>query len=266
MEELTYQLEQIHFNGPLELLLHLIERNKINIYDIPIVRLTEQYMAYIRNMKEEDLDIVSDFLVIAATLLDIKAKMLLPKETDEDGEEIDPREELVERLLLYRRYQYMAEELETCEDKAAAYLYREGKLPQEVKAYVPPIDLDALLGNVSLEDMRRIFEEVLKRKEFKKDAVRAGFGVIRRERVSLGGRMTTLLAYARAHRHFSFRQMLVQAASRTEVVVTFLAVLELMKIGKISVSQEETCGEIEVNATESTDAQDTLDFSQLEDA
>lgn len=266
MEELAYQLENVHFSGPLELLLHLIERNKIDIYDIPIAELTRQYMSYVRGMEEKDLDFVSSFLVMAATLLDIKARMLLPREVDEEtGEEIDPRAELVERLLVYKRYKYMAAELEKCEDEAAAYLYREGSIPEEVRAYAPPLDLDALFGTVSLEDLRRVFEEVLRRKEFKTDAVRAEFGVIKRERISLGSRMTSLLNYARTRRHFSFRQALARAESRTEVVVTFLAVLELMKIGKISVSQTEICGEIEVNATDRIDSDEDLNLGQLED-
>ena len=92
------------FEGPLDLLLHLIEKNKVNIYDIPIVEITKQYMEYIKEMQKEDLNIVSEFLVMAATLLDIKAKMLLPKEEDPDEEDIDPREELVRRLLEYKKY------------------------------------------------------------------------------------------------------------------------------------------------------------------
>ena len=90
------------FEGPLDLLLHLIDKNKIDIYDIPIVEITNQYMEYIRNMQREDLNVMSEFLVMAATLLDIKCRMLLPKEVTEEGEEEDPRQELVEQLLQYK--------------------------------------------------------------------------------------------------------------------------------------------------------------------
>jgi len=96
------------FEGPLDLLLHLIDKNKIDIYDIPIVEITEQYMDYIRQMKEADLNIMSEFMVMAATLLDIKCRMLLPKEVNEEGEEEDPREELVQQLLEYKMYKYMS--------------------------------------------------------------------------------------------------------------------------------------------------------------
>ena len=99
------------FEGPLDLLLHLIDKNKVNIYDIPIADITEQYMEYVNKMQEEDLNVVSEFLVMAATLLDIKCRMLLPKEVDEEGNEQDPRAELVEKLLEYKLYKAMAEEL-----------------------------------------------------------------------------------------------------------------------------------------------------------
>ena len=99
------------FEGPLDLLLYLIEKNKIDIYDIPIVVITEQYLDYIKKMQTEDMNVMSEFLVMAATLLDIKCRMLLPKEVNEEGEEEDPRAELVQKLLEYKMYKYMAYEL-----------------------------------------------------------------------------------------------------------------------------------------------------------
>ena len=98
------------FEGPLDLLLHLIDKNKIDIYDIPIVEITDQYLEYIHQMEREDLDIMSEFMVMAATLLDIKCRMLLPKEVNEEGEEEDPRAELVQQLLEYKMYKYMSYE------------------------------------------------------------------------------------------------------------------------------------------------------------
>lgn len=112
------------FEGPLDLLLHLIDKNKVNIYDIPIADITEQYMEYVRKMQEENLDIVSEFLVMAATLLDIKCRMLLPKEVDEEGNEEDPRAELVEQLLEYKLFKAMAEELKGQQLDALKTYYR----------------------------------------------------------------------------------------------------------------------------------------------
>ncbi len=128
------------FEGPLDLLLHLIEKNKIDIYDIPIVEITAQYLDYIKQMQERDMNIMSEFLVMAATLVDIKCKMLLPREVNEEGEEEDPRAELVQKLLEYKLYKYMSFELRDRQVDAARNLYREQKLPEGVAAYRQPID------------------------------------------------------------------------------------------------------------------------------
>ena len=128
------------FEGPLDLLLHLIEKNKIDIYDIPIVEITEQYMEYIRQMQEENLNIMSEFMVMAATLLDIKCKMLLPKEVTEEGEEKDPREELVQQLLEYKMFKYMSYELRDRMADASRCVYRAESMPKEVLDYQPPVD------------------------------------------------------------------------------------------------------------------------------
>ena len=120
------------FEGPLDLLLHLIEKNKIDIYDIPIVEITDQYMEYLHSMEKEDLGTMSEFMVMAATLLDIKCKMLLPKETNDEGEEEDPREELVQKLLEYKMYKYMSYELKDYMDNEAGVFFRAPDLPGEV--------------------------------------------------------------------------------------------------------------------------------------
>lgn len=165
------------FEGPLDLLLHLIEKNKIDIYDIPIVEITSQYMEYIRQMEREDLNVMSEFLVMAATLLDIKCRMLLPKEINEEGEEEDPRAELVEQLLQYKMYKYMSYELRDRQVDADQYFYREADIPKEVKGYVPAVDLDQLLGDVTLVQLRKIFREVMRRQEEKID--RCGVSSVR---------------------------------------------------------------------------------------
>ena len=123
------------FEGPLDLLLHLIDKNKIDIYDIPIVEITNQYMDYIKAMEEEDLNVMSEFLVMAATLLDIKCRMLLPKEVNEDGEEEDPRKELVEQLLEYKMYKYMSYELKDREMDSGQVMYKDPTIPEEVREY-----------------------------------------------------------------------------------------------------------------------------------
>ena len=141
------------FEGPLDLLLHLIDKNKIDIYDIPIVEITEQYLEYIRAMQTEDMNVMSEFLLMAATLLDIKCKMLLPKEVNEDGEEEDPRAELVQRLLEYKMYKFMSFELRDKQVDAGRYLFREQKLPKEVESYRQPIDYEQLIGEMNLQKL-----------------------------------------------------------------------------------------------------------------
>lgn len=254
MEEIRYKLEKLNFDGPLDLLLRLIEKNKVDIYDIPIAEITAQYLAYVDAIHTEDLDLMSDFLVMAATLLDIKARMLLPREDkEEEDEEEDPREELVRRLLLYRRFKYMAGELEAMEEEASHFIYREEELPKEVREHAAPVDLDGLLKDLDMERLREIFLEVMKRKEYRRDLRREGFRVIHRERMPVKSRIGSLLSYARKNRRFSFRSLLSAEPTREDVVVTFLAILELMKVGAIEVRQSDTCGDIEVQASEGVD-------------
>ncbi len=264
-QELTFKLEK--FEGPLDLLLHLIERDKIDIFDIPIVQITAEYMDYIAEMEEDDLDLVSDFLVMAATLLEIKSRMLLPKEVDEDtGEEIDPRAELVTRLLEYRKYKYMARELENREDEAELYFYKPPTIPKEVEKYVPPIDLDALLNDVSLDRLRRVFEDVIRRRDESVDQLRSRFGVIKREKISLEGRIREVLKYVRGHHRISFRHMVAEKKNKMEVVVSFLAVLELMKMGRITAVQEKPFGDLDISEVAQPEGSDEeLDMKGLED-
>ncbi len=234
--ELSYKLEK--FEGPLDLLLHLIEKNKVNIYDIPIAVITEQYLDYVRQMQEQSLEMVSGFLVMAVTLLEIKTKMLLPKEENGEDEEEDPRAELVERLLEYKMYKCMSEEFRDMEAETDRIFYKEPTVPEEVAQYEQPVDLDRLLDGVTLPQLKKIFEAVMKRQADKIDPVRSTFGTIRKESVSLIQRISSVMGYARQHRRFSFRHMLGSENDRTEIVVTFLALLELMKIGKIQLTQE----------------------------
>ena len=225
------------FEGPLDLLLHLIEKNKVDIYDIPIVEITEQYLDYIRQMQTEDMNVMSEFLLMAATLLDIKCRMLLPREVNEEGEEEDPRAELVEKLLEYKMYKYMSFELRDMEVDAAKSFYREKDVPKEVEAYRPPLDYNERLKDMTLAKLQEIFEGILKRQEDKKDPVRSNFGRIEKDEVSVDQKAAYVEDFIRTHKRFSFRALLEKQHSKDEVIVTFLVVLELMKTGKITVEQ-----------------------------
>ena len=232
------------FEGPLDLLLHLIEKNKIDIYDIPIVEVTAQYMEYIENMHKSDLNIMSEFLVMAATLLDIKCKMLLPKEVNEEGEEEDPRAELVEQLLQYKMYKYMAFKLKDKQEDSEFVYFKNPSVPYEVTEYEEPVDLDVLLDGVTSGMLRKIFEDVMKRQEDKIDPIRSRFKAIEKEEVPLPVKLVYVKEYAMKHKKFSFRALLEEQTSKVQIVVTFLAILELMKSEIIHVDQDGICEDI----------------------
>ena len=232
------------FEGPLDLLLHLIDKNKVDIYDIPIVEITNQYMEYIRAMEEKDLNVMSEFLLMAATLLDIKCKMLLPKEVNEEGEETDPRAELVEQLLQYKMYKYMSFELKDRQLDGERLMFKDPTIPDEVKAYQEPVDLDALLDGVTMSRLSAIFKDVMKKQHDKIDPVRSTFGKIEKEEVTVDDKLEYLKDYIVSHKKFSFRDILKNQKSKMQIVVTFLAILEMMKMGTIIVEQENTFDDI----------------------
>lgn len=236
------------FEGPLDLLLHLIEKNKIDIYDIPIVEITEQYLDYIKQMQDRDMNIMSEFLVMAATLIDIKCRMLLPAEVNEEGEEEDPRAELVQKLLEYKMYKYMSLELRDRQVDAAKNMYREQNLPKEVAGYRPPVNYEELIGDMTLNKLHEIFKSVVRKQEDKVDPIRSQYGKIEKDEIDMDMKTLYVEAYARQHKVFSFRKLLEKQKSRAELIVTFLIVLELMKVGKISISQEETFGDIMITS------------------
>ena len=156
------------FEGPLDLLLHLIDKNKVNIYDIPIALITDQYLEYVAGMEKEDLNVVSEFLVMAAMLLDIKSRMLLPAPEEEEDETEDPRQELVEKLLEYKMYKYMSYELKDMQVDADKSMFKDSTVPDEVLEYEEPVDVNELLDGLTLVRLREIFNEVMRRSEDKK--------------------------------------------------------------------------------------------------
>lgn len=236
------------FEGPLDLLLHLLEKNKVNIYDIPIVEITSQYMEYIEEMKRQDLNVMSEFLVMAATLIDIKSRMLLPKDPKQEEEEEDPRAELVQQLLEYKMYKCMAFELKDRQIDAEKIMYKTPTIPKEVMAYEEPVDLQELMSDVTLARLNEIYKCIMKKQADKIDPVRSKFGKIEKEEVSLEDKMVYLEEYAMNHEHFSFRNLLETQAGKIEIIVTFLAILELMKTGKIMISQEYIFDDIKIKS------------------
>ncbi len=233
-----YKIKLNAFEGPLDLLIHLLEKNKIDIYDIPIVEVTEQYMAYLDQFKEFEMEIATEFLVMAATLLQIKSRMLLPKpppvqETADDG--ADPRQELVERLLEYRRYKEVSETLEEMAQKQAKVFFRQAEELDDV--CLPPAGLD-------IRELIRAFRLAM-------EASVQRSASIAREKFSVPEKMTVILALLTRGRNVFFEELFRGVASRPEIIVTFMAMLELMRLGKIEVIQNGAFAPIQMRLSKS---------------
>lgn len=237
------------FEGPLDLLLHLIEKNKVDIYDIPISEITRQYLEYIQAMEEEDLDVMSEFLVMAATLLKIKAKMLLPSK-EEENEEEDPREELVRRLIEYKIYKYASVKLKEKETVAEKSFFKAPDLPTQILAYREEVDPQEILSDITLQRLSEVFEFVMRKREDKKDPIRSEFGQIKQEEIRLEDKIIEVSDYIALHKKINFYNLLNEQPTKEALIVTFLSVLELMKTGNIYVWQENIAEDIYIQALE----------------
>ncbi len=235
----TVNLKLEKFEGPLDLLLHLIEKEKISLYDIPIAKITDQYMEYLNKMEELDMEITSEFLVMASTLLKIKSEMLLPKVKNDEGIEIDPRSELVERLLEYKMCRYISDELKDKQLDAGQMLYRKASLPEEVANYQEKVDINELLSDLTLPKLHEIFINVIKRQDDRIDPVRSGFGKIQQEEINLSDKIVNLQEFGLNKRKFTFCEYISMHPTKLNVIVSFLGVLELMKMGRVSIIQNE---------------------------
>jgi segregation and condensation protein A len=239
--ELPYQVRIENFEGPLDLLLHLIKKNEINIYDIPIAMIAQQYLEYIDAMKELNLTVAGEFLVMAATLLHIKSKMLLPAdETVEDEEDgPDPREELVRRLLEYKQYKDAARQLDGQERMWREIFSREPSPPLETEAESD----DPMLENVSLFDLVDALQGILNRNPGRK------LLEIIPDNLTVRERMNVILETLEGKESVSFSALFEESCHRLVIIVTFLALLELIRLRVARVFQADTFGPILVSRT-----------------
>ena len=248
MDKLDIKLEV--FEGPLDLLLHLIEKNKFNIFDIPIVEITRQYLDYLDAMEEENMDIMSEFLVMAATLISIKSKMLLPKEEEETEDEDDPRAELVKSLLEYKMYKYASAELKDMSIDASNAYYKQPTIPEEVKEVKEEIDPAELIGDMTIERLNDIFKTLLIREIDRVDPVRSKFGTITKEEIKLEDKMVEIQNEVKGLKGINFKTLLGSKRGRLNLIVSFLAILELMKSGILLIRQDEMFGDILIDSLE----------------
>jgi len=229
----TVTVRLARFEGPLDLLLHLIKRDEIDIYDIPIAHIAQQYLAYLELMQSLDLEIAGEFLVMAATLMRIKAKMLLPLPAvgAEEEDEGDPREELVQRLVEYRQFKEAAGSLKSREGERRL-LFERGMVPAEEDAGPLPLAPASLFD--LLDALNRLMSRLPESTVYEVQA----------ETWSVDEKLS-LIATAVAERgSISFTELLLRCSARAEMVVTFVALLELVKIGQVSVVQDEAFGDI----------------------
>lgn len=236
--ELPYQVRIENFEGPLDLLLHLIKKNEINIYDIPIAMIAQQYLSYIEAMKDLNLTVAGEFLVMAATLLQIKSKMLLPveesAEDDEDGP--DPREELVRRLLEYKTFKEAARQLDT-QERMWREIYSRPIAPSEDVAQSD----ETLLDNIGLFDLVDALQEILNRNPGKK------LLEIIPDNLTVRDRMNVLLEALEGQESIGFEALFEASCHRLVIIVTFLALLELIRLRTVRVYQAENFGPILVS-------------------
>ena len=237
--ESDYKVKLEVFEGPLDLLLYLIKKEEVDIYDIPIERITNQYMEYLTLMQMLNLDVAGEFLVMAATLMYIKSRMLLPVDqqiidTEEDEGE-DPRWELIRQLVEYKKFKDAALQLgQREEEQSKVFPRRAGDVEMEADAEPP-------LAEVSIFDLINAFNEVLK-----KASARDDFREIIEERFTVSDKIEEILYTLRDRTEMIFSELFARATSRTEIVVTFLALLELIRLKRLKVRQEAAFGEIRV--------------------
>jgi len=221
-----YKIKLEHFEGPLDLLLFFIKRDEINIYDIPISKITKEFLDYVNLIKFLDLETAGEFILMASTLMHIKARMLLPKEYDEKGEVIDPRADLVNALLEYKRYKEMSEELSFFESAQRKISFR-GNFSQDIST--PPDDFETLLGNVSVYDLAKVFKRVIE--GIKNKPVHQ----VKKINVSITEQIEFIFKKLEDIPQIHFLSLVEGIKQKIIVVVTFIAILELVKSKRITV-------------------------------
>lgn len=225
-----YKVKLEAFEGPLDLLLFFIKRDELNIYDIPISRITKEFLDYVNLMKLLDLEVAGDFILMASTLMHIKVRMLLPHEVDEKGEVIDPRMELIQALLEYKRYKEVSEELSFLETNQRRISYR-GNFSADEK--IAPPEYDILLKNVTVFDLAKCFKKAIE--GIKKVVVHE----IKKIPISIEDQINYVITRLQQEKQLHFLSLVNDMHEKIRIVITFIALLELAKMGRIRI--KETC-------------------------
>lgn len=233
----TYNIKLPQFEGPFDLLLFFIERDELDIYDIPIANITNDFLDYLKGMQQKNIDLASEFILVAATLMRIKAKMLIPrKAVDESGNEIDPRQELVDRLLEYKRYKNILDEMRTLEEDRVLRNVR-GNVSNELKLIATKALVDVELESVTLFKLLKTFERILYRLEQSKKVI--PIHKVVPYNYSVLDQQTFIIALLDKKEKVDFIDVFGQCKDRIHAIVTFLAMLELLNLQKITLLQGE---------------------------
>lgn len=235
----TYQVHLDNFQGPMDLLLYFIRRDELDIYDIPIGSITKEFIKTIEMWKRLNMRIAGDFIVMASTLMRVKAKMLIPRqEIDEDGEVIDPRRELIEQLIEYKRFKDVSDSLESLAENRSHHFSKGFQM--SVPAEDDSFDLGSMLKDVTLYDLALVFKKAMENR-----LVMSVFE-LHREPVKLEAQKELIFRYFDGDGKLKFSTLLQQLSTRIEIVVTFLAILDLVRLGDIKVIQESNFSDIEL--------------------
>ena len=235
---MSYRIKLENFEGPLDLLLYFIRRDELDIYDIPISKITKDFVAVIEEWKKLNMVIAGDFIVMASTLMRVKAKMMIPRpELDEDGDIIDPREELMKQLIDYRRFRDAADMLDEMADRSNNFI------PRQFEQEIPNLDdqdLGMFFRDVTLYDLARVFKEAIENRP-----IISQFE-LNREPIKLEKQKEFIFKHFDGEGRLRFKTLIKKLASRMEIIVTFLAVLDLVKEGICRLDQQNILGEIEL--------------------
>lgn len=225
-----YKIKLQQFEGPLDLLLFFIKRDELNIYDIPISKITKDFFDYLNLIKMLDLEIAGDFILMATTLMQIKVKMLLPREVDEKGVEIDPRADLIKALLEYKRYKEMSDELSFFEANQRKVNYR-GNFTADYK--VAYSEVETLLKNITLFDLVKAFKNVLM------DKPKPVVHEIKKIPVTIDDQIQYILSNLDENGEIHFLKLVKHMEEKIRIIVTFIALLELIKMNKLGLRETE---------------------------
>jgi segregation and condensation protein A len=233
----TYTIKLPVFEGPFDLLLFFIERDELDINNIPIAQVANDFLDYIRAMEEMNVDLASEFILVAATLMRIKARILLPrKQVDEEGNEIDPREELIQKLLEYRKYKSILEEMRAFEEDRSNRNYR-GNISRELKEIATKALVDIEMESVTLYKILRAFENVMHRFEFEHE--KETVHTIINYNYTIQEQQEFLLSRLEKGKKLDFKNVFEICKNRIHAIVTFLGILELLNAGEITILQGE---------------------------